>query len=156
MSSAYADYVDFESFVKHSDDILYPLFTMAFTYARWKSISFCTLLGIIYIVLRNSFTIHFVGIFFASFFVADTFISQRMLRTASDSVRLYATLALTFCLVVFGIVSFSGGLEPYESALISLVLYIIQARYRTSEVQLSKIPEIVATARKEQVERFVK
>jgi hypothetical protein len=156
MSSADANYVDFEYFVKHSDDILYPLFTMAFTYARWKSIPFCTLLGIIYIVLRNSFTIHFVGIFFASFFVADTFISQRMLRTASDSVRLYATLALTFCLIVFGIVSFSGGLEPYESALISLVLYIIQARYRTSEVQLSKIPEIVATARKEQVERFVK
>lgn len=156
MSSAYADYVDFDSFVKRSDDILYPLFTVVFSYARWKSIPFCTLLGIVYIALRNSFTIHFVGIFFASFFVADTFISQRMLRTASDSVRLYATLALTFCLVVFGIVSLSGGLEPYESALIAVVLYIIQARYRTTEVQLSKIPEIVATARKEQVERFVK
>ena len=156
MSSAYADYVDFESFVKRSDDILYPLFTVVFSYARWKSIPFCILLGIVYIALRNSFTIHFVGIFFASFFVADTFISQRMLRTASDSVRLYATLALTFCLVVFGIVTVSGGLEPYESALIAVVLYIIQARYRTTEVQLSKIPEIVATARKEQVERFVK
>ena len=79
-----------------------------------------------------------------------------MLRTASDSVRLYATLALTFCLIVFGIVSFSGGLEPYESALIAVVLYIIQARYRTSEIQLSKIPEIVATARREQAERFLK
>ena len=155
MSSAYADYVDFESFVKRADDILYPLFTVVFSYARWKSIPFCTLLGIVYIALRNSFTIHFVGIFFASFFVADTFISQRMLRTASDSVRLYATLALTFCLVVFGIVTLSGGLEPYESALIAVVLYIIQARYRTTEVQLSKIPEILATARKVQVEKNV-
>lgn len=154
MSSA--DYVGLDSFVELLDDILYPLLTVAFSYARWKSISFCILLGIIYIVLRNSFTIHFVGIIFASFFVADTFISQRMLRTASDSVRLYATLALTACLVVFGIVSLSGGLEPYESALIAVFLYIIQARYRTTEVQLSKIPEIVATARKEQVERFVK
>lgn len=153
MSSAI---VDFESFVKLSDDILYPLFTLAFSYARWRSIPFCTVLGIVYIVLRNSFTIHLTGILFASFFVADTFISQRMLRTASDSVRLYATLALAFCLAVFGIVSFSGGLEPYESALISVVLYIIQARYRTTEVQLSKIPEILATARREQVERFAK
>ena len=156
MSSAYADYVGFESFVQRSDDVLYPLFTLVFSYARWKSIPFCTLMGIVYIVLRSSFTIHFVGIFFASFFVADTFISQRMVRTASDSVRLYATLALTFCLIVFGIVSFSGGLEPYESALIAVVLYIIQARYRTSEIQLSKIPEIVATARREQAERFLK
>ena len=125
MSSAYADYVNFESFVKRSDDILYPLFTLAFSYARWKRIWFCMFLSIIYIVLRNSFTIHLVGILFASFFVADTFISQRMLINSSDSAKTYATLALTFCLVVFGIVSFSGGLEPYESALIAIVLYII-------------------------------
>jgi hypothetical protein len=154
MSSAYADYVDFEYFVKLSDDILYPLFTVVFSYARWKSILFCTLLGIVYIVLRNSFTIQFVGILFASFFVADTFISQRMLRNASESVRLYATLTLTFCLMVFGIVSFTGGLEPYESALIAAVLYIIQARYRTTNVPLSKIQEQVTIVRKEQVEKI--
>ena len=154
MTSVYADYVDLESFIKRTDEIIYPLFTVSFSYARWKSIYFCIFIGIIYIVLRSSFTIHFVGIIFASFFVADTFISQRMLRTASDSVRLYATLTLAFCFIVFGIVSFTGGLEPYESAMIAAVLYIIQARYRTTNVQLSKIPEILATSRKEQVEKI--
>ena len=60
MSSA--DYVGLDSFVELLDDILYPLLTVAFAYARWKSISFCILLGIIYIVLRNSFTIHFLAL----------------------------------------------------------------------------------------------
>lgn len=148
--------VDFESLEERADEIIYPLCTGVFSYVRWKSIALCTLLGIIYIVLRVSFTIHLVGIIFASFFVADTFISQRMLRTASDSVRLYATLAFTFCLAVFGIMSFTGGLEPYESALIAAVLYIIQARFRTSEVQLSKIPDIVMKARGKQANILIK
>lgn len=150
------EYADFESFMRGADEFLYPLFTVVFSYARWQSVPFCALLGIIYTVLRVNFTIHFVGILFASFFVADTIVSQRMLRTASDSTRLYATMALTVCLIVFGIASITGGLEPYESAFIACVLYIIQARYRTTDVQLSKIPEILASARKEQAERVAK
>ena len=68
----------------------------------------------------------------------------------------YVYMPCSFCLIVFGIVSFTGGLEPYESALIAAVLYVVQARYRTADVPLSKIPEIVATSRLEQVERLTK
>lgn len=149
MSWRYPDW-DFESVVKHIDEYVYPLFTLAFAYSRWRSMSVCILIGVIYTVLFLNFKIHFVGISFASFFVADTVISQRMLRTASDSVRMYATIALTFCLIVFGIITVTGGLEPYEAAIIAVALYIVQARYRTQDVQLSRIPEIIATGEKEQ------
>jgi hypothetical protein len=121
------------------NEILLPTFSLVFCYARWRSVPMCALIGAVYVTLRTSFELNFVAVAFVSFFVSETLISQRMMRDASDSTRLYATMALTFCFIVFGIQTVSGGIEPYEAAIISMIIYFIQARYRTQDAQASKL-----------------
>jgi|SaaInlV_125m_DNA_1040241.scaffolds.fasta_scaffold14004_4 hypothetical protein len=120
------------------DLVIIPLYILTHTwvlYGRMWALFSSVLFGILYI--GGYFELSFITIVFVSFFVADLLITQRILRTADSRTQTYATLALTFVFIVFFIMLLTGGIEPYQGALASLVLYIAQANYRTSSLTMS-------------------
>ena len=94
------------------------------------------MIGIVY------FELIFVTIVFISFFASELLINQRVLRSSDASTRTYAIVALTLIFSVFLITLITGGVEPYIGAIVLLTFYILQARYRTSQLTIAKISEL--------------
>jgi len=131
------------SFIETTDIVLLPLYTLLFSYARWGSILICLLMCSILGIIWRNFSLVFAGIVLQSFFLADTLVYKRVLRSAPESTQFWMRLALTIPIVVFAIVLKTGGIEPYQGAIIVCIVYVLQARYRTTAIELAKVPELL-------------
>ena len=125
----------------YMDYILVPIYILAHTYflygPYWSAFA-----SVIYVIGLIYFELIFVALLFASFFLSELLINQRIMRTASANIRNYTTVALTLIILIFLITLVTGAIEPYQGAIIFLVFYILQARYRTSTLTIAKISEI--------------
>ena len=141
--SIFYDLEFMHSFEETTDKILLPLYILIYSYARWESISVCILMCSVLGIIWSNFNIVFAGIALQSFFSADTLVYKRLLRSATESTRFWIRLALTIPIVVFAILLKTGGIEPYQGAIIVCIVYVLQARYRTTSIELAKVPELL-------------
>lgn len=126
---------------KFVDFILAPLYILAHTYYLYNKY-WMMFAAVIYTIGLIYFELIFVAIVFISFFLSDLLINHRVLRSSDANTRKYATLALTIVLCVFNITLITGGIEPYQGALVMIVFYLLQARYRTSTLTIAKMAEV--------------
>lgn len=135
------DFELFNQLYQNLDFILVPLYISAHTYylynPYWMYFSL-----VVYIISIIYFELSFVSIIFVSFFASELLINQRVLRSADPTTRNYATIALTVVFSVFLISLLTGGIEPYQGALVFLAFYILQARYRTSTLTIARLSEL--------------
>lgn len=123
------------------DVILVPLYVLAHTYFLYGP--YWTVLSLIILIIGMVyFQLIFVAIVFISYFASDLLINQRILRSSEQSIRVYATLGLTLVTTVFLIMLATGGIEPYQGVIAFLIFYVLQARYRTSQLTIAKLSEI--------------
>lgn len=143
--SLFYDVALFDSFIEttYIEKVILPLYTFLFSYARWGSIPVCLLMFSILGIIWSSFSLVFAGIVLQSFFLADTLVYKRVLRSAPESTQFWMRLALTIPIILFSIVLITGGIEPYQGAIIVCIVYVLQARYRTTTIELAKIPELL-------------
>eukprot|EP00965_Chrysotila_dentata_P262907 6214706-Pleurochrysis_carterae.AAC.2 len=87
------------------------------------------------------FSLYFSAIALVSFFVAHLFVNKKVLATASENVRFYATVALSIVFIIFGITVATGGIEPYQAGIICVAFYILQSRYRTSTLTMDALEQ---------------
>jgi hypothetical protein len=131
----------FNQIYQNLDFILVPLFISAYTYhiynPYWMYLSI-----VVYIIGIFYFELVFISILFVSYFASELLINQRVMRSANYNTRNYAIMALTVVFAVFFITLITGGIEPYHGAIAFLAFYILQARYRTSTLTISKISEL--------------
>lgn len=124
------------------DMILVPAYVLFHSYVlygqMWSALFFVAFLTA---TLVFKFKILFVAIVFASYFISDLVINERILRTAPKTTRNYATLALTIILTVFSIMLATGAIEPYQGAIAFFIFYVFQARYRTSTLTMTQLAE---------------
>ena len=118
------------------DTALVGLYVVAHSYAIMGPISAIASMLVFFVGIAN-FQLSMVAITFGSYFLSDFLVTKRILRGSDDTTRRYVTLALTVILIICAILSITGGIEPYQTALACLGLYIFQARYRTSRLQMS-------------------
>ena len=121
------------------DSALVGLYVVAHSYAIMGPVSAVASMLIFFVGITN-FRLSMVAISFACYFVADFFVTKRILRGSDDTTRRYVTLALTVILIVCAILSITGGIEPYQAALAAVLLYILQARYRAPVVSSTNEP----------------
>lgn len=135
------DLEGFNQLYRNFDFILVPVYILAHTYylygLYWMELSF-----VIYIIGIMYFELIFVAIVFISYFASELLINQRVLRSSNQSTRNYSTFALTVILCIFLITLITGGIEPYQGAIAFVLFYMLQARYRTSQLTIAKISEI--------------
>lgn len=136
-----ADLEPFNQLYQNIDFLLVPIYILAHTYFIYGRY-FSLLSAVIYIISIMYFKLIFVAIVFVSYFVSELIVNKRVLRSSNASKRSYATFALTIIISIVMIMLATGGIEPYQGALIFLVFYIIQARYRTSTLTLARLSEI--------------
>ena len=141
MSDLFEDLGVFHEIFQKIDFILVPAYILAHTYFLY-GIYWSALSAFIYIVGSLYFESIFVTMMFISYFASDLLINQRILRSSDESTRGYATIALTIVILVFLVMTATGGIEPYQAAIVFLLFYMVQARYRTSQLTMAKISEI--------------
>ena len=135
------DLEGFNQLYQNIDFLLVPSYILAHTYcvygAYWMALaSVFLIVGIVY------FDLVFVAIVFMSFFASELLVNQRVLRSSDASTRTYAIITLSVVFSVFLISLITGEIEPYQGAFAFLAFYVLQARFRTSQLTFAKISEI--------------
>ena len=131
----------FMQLYQNLDFIMVPLYILAHTYYLYGS-NWMILSSIIYIIGVIYFDLIFIAILFISYFASELLINQRVLRSSDATTRNYSIFALTVVFSVFLITLMTGAIEPYQGAIAILAFYILQARYRTSQLTIAKISEL--------------
>uniref|UniRef100_A0A6C0J3L7 Uncharacterized protein n=1 Tax=viral metagenome TaxID=1070528 RepID=A0A6C0J3L7_9ZZZZ len=135
------DLEGFNYLYKNLDFLIVPLYILAHTYYLYSPY-WMIFAAVIYVIGIIYFELVFISTVFISFFSAELLINQRVLRSSDANTRNYAIIALTVVFSVFIITLLTGGIEPYQGAIALLAFYILQARFRTSQLTFAKISEI--------------
>lgn len=129
------------------DKLFAGLYILAHTYTmygpKWMFFFLAAYVGMLIYLAKNNFVagFAFVTMLFASYFASELIVNQRVLTSAGKSTRTYATLALTVVAFVFLTMLMTGDIEPYQGAIVFVIFYIIQARYRTSTLTMTRVTE---------------
>tara|TARA_Y100001936_G_scaffold242887_1_gene280885 strand:+ start:4201 stop:4638 length:438 start_codon:yes stop_codon:yes gene_type:complete len=122
ISMDWADYFIIPSFV-----FLYSLASNGISLAglSWASLSL-----VAFVILQMSFEPIFVAVMFFSYYLAELVIHDRILTDATSSTKRYATIGLTFIFMIVVVMVITGMIEPYQSAILFVLFYIFQARFK--------------------------
>lgn len=136
-----SDFIWYVNLMNNVEQAILPsllTFSVAYNLSNqyWASLSFFSY----WLIITFSRSI-FANIVMISFFLSIFLVYQRVLKSASPTTQLYSMFALTFVLIVFFIMSITGAFEPYQSAIIFILFYLFQARYRTSALTIKDAVE---------------
>jgi hypothetical protein len=131
----------FSNIYANMDFLLVPIYILAHTYFLF-GLYWSVFFTAIFFIGLQYFELSFMTILFFSYFISNLFIDQRILRSSSQNIKNYAETGLTVIISIFLIMLKTGDIEPYQGAIIFLIFYVIQARYRTSTLTFAKLSDI--------------
>ena len=125
--------------ISWADDLLAAVLLIAFTYVRYESVLAPVAAFVFYAIIYAFFTRELALILLTSALLSEYIVYDRILRSSGEQTKVYASVALTIILCAFGIATYTGVIEPYQAALIGIVMYIVQARFRSgSTIKLER------------------